>query len=422
MTKKNNITMDEYRQLVAGESWVKTPYKYTMLGAGLSLIQQQALLMVSGFLQQYIKDFYNLKRDRSKARPKALFTDHVLRNGLPPMRIWLQDLGVAPNNYKEARRAIDEINLKVEHPEMDDNGNFTGRTLLTNVFSQFGFEDTGQYYHFGDADENGERQATAMQQPWIDVKINPDVAQWAFDMSAGYVNHLKMIALYSSKRPTPRLYLLLMNGTKKGERTVTIPFGELKQFLGIVPYKDKEGRVVEPYPKFASFRQKVLDAVRDDLQRMAGLNPPKTDITFDYEPVYPGSRRKGDPEAILFHVERTILGDAYNVVVNHEKMPPKQLSLFTNTDDPYRQVFADTIRRILTDTTDEHDREAYTRLAYEHYDDRTHSLLLQVDSRQHYDWVESDAIRPTFFTHLQQSFPGITTLRYRVVKAEKLSV
>ena len=97
------ITIQQMRELVAQETWVKTPYRYTELGAGLSLIQQQALLMVSGHLQSYIKDFYNLHLDRSKKRPKALFSEHVLKNGIPPFKIWLADLGVQPNNYNAAR-------------------------------------------------------------------------------------------------------------------------------------------------------------------------------------------------------------------------------------------------------------------------------------------------------------------------------
>ena len=58
--EKKNITLQQMRDLVEQESWIKTPYKYTELGAGLSLIQQQSLLMVSSHLQSYIKDFYNL--------------------------------------------------------------------------------------------------------------------------------------------------------------------------------------------------------------------------------------------------------------------------------------------------------------------------------------------------------------------------
>ena len=35
------------QQMVAQRSWVKTPWNYTKLSGGMSLIQQQALLMVS---------------------------------------------------------------------------------------------------------------------------------------------------------------------------------------------------------------------------------------------------------------------------------------------------------------------------------------------------------------------------------------
>lgn len=337
-----NITVEQMRELVAQEKWVKTPYRYTQLGAGLSLIQQQALLMVSHYLQSYIKDFYNLHLDRSKRRPKALFSEHVLKNGIPPMKIYLADLGVLPSNYGAARQAIEQINLMVEHPELDENGNETGRTLLTNVFSQFGFEETGEYYNFGEKDADGKRQSVRMKQPWIDVKINPDVAEWAFDMSQGYVNHLELIASYSTKRPTPRLYLMLMNRTKKGEKEVTILLTDLKEYLGIMPYKDERtGEMIVPYPKFANFRQKVLDAVQADLDRMAKEN--HTDITFTYELIYPGTRRKGDPEAILFHVTRTVLGDAYNVVVNHKPSElirkPVQQELFADEPKPQVQDF-----------------------------------------------------------------------------------
>lgn len=308
--KKKQLAL--MKQMVDQRSWVRTPWKYTTLGGGLSLIQQQALLMVSEHLQTYIKRFYDLNLDKVKDAPKPLFTEYVLKEGIPPFRIWLQDLGVQPSHYEDARKAIDEINLQVEHPEYDENGRQTTRTLRTNVFSQFGFEETGDFYTFTGKD--GKRQAVERKQPYIDVKINPDVALWAFDMSKGYVNHLKLIALYSTKRPTPRIYLLLMRSMKKNDQTadIRIPLGELKEYLGIGP---------TAYPMFSNFKQKVLDAVQQDLQRMAALDTPTTDITFTYDLYYPGTRKKGDPEAIIFHVERTALGTAYNVIVNHARMP-----------------------------------------------------------------------------------------------------
>lgn len=423
MEKKEgtNITIQQMRELVARESWVKTPYRYTQLGAGLSLVQQQALLMVSDFLQSYIKDFYNLHLDKSKKRPKALFSEHVLKNGIPPFKIWLADLGVQPNNYKVVREAIEEINLKVEHPELDKDGNPTGRTLLTNVFSQFGFEETGEYYRFGEEDEDGKKQAVKMKNPYIDVKINPDVAEWAFDMSQGYVNHLKKIASYSTKRPTPRLYLMLMNRTKKGEKVVTILLTELKEYLGIVPYKDeKTGEMVVPYPKFANFRQKVLEAVKQDLDRMAKTDPPTTDITFEYELVYPGSRKKGDPEAIKFFVERTVLGDAYNVVVNHKPSElvkkPVQQEIFT---DEYQRTWQRCVDDICANIKDQSIQDTFRRLNMESYNQDANMLTIQIPNMKIHEWLESDKVLPFFYSFIVKYFGKNTKLNYRVMEQKK---
>ena len=410
-----NVTLQQMRELVAQESWVKTPYRYTELGAGLSLIQQQALLMVSGHLQSYIKDFYNLHLDKSKKRPKALFSEHVLKNGIPPFKIWLADLGVQSSNYNAAREAIEQINLKVEHPELDKDGNPTGRTLLTNVFSQFGFEETGKYYRFGEEDEEGKKKAVEMKNPYIDVKINPDVAEWAFDMSQGYVNHLKMIASYSSKRPTPRLYLMLMNRTKKGEKEVTILLTELKEYLGIVPYKDeKTGETVTPYPKFANFKQKVLEAVKADLDRMAAQEPPKTDITFTYELCYPGTRKKGDPEAIKFHVERTVLGDAYNVVVNHK--PSEYLDKKPVQQDAFAEEYEIIWKKCLDDICeaikDEAIKERFRQITFKNYNKDASELLLQLPDKPFYEWLESDKVIKFFYTYICKHFGKQTKLNY----------
>ncbi len=405
------------QRMVQQQSWVKTPWKYTKLSGGLSLVQQQALLMVSEHLQGYIRRFYELKQDKVRDTPKPLFTEHVLREGIPPFRIYLQDLGIEPSNYGAARKAIDEINLQVEYTVTDEHGNPTNKTELANVFSTFGFEKTDDYYHY--TNKEGKAEFTQMQQPYIDVKINPDVAIWAFDMQDGYVNHLKMIAFYSTKRSTPRIYLLLMKRLRKEQTAadIRIPLGELKDYLGIRPYTDKKsGKTVVPYPMFRSFKQKVLDAVRDDLRRMAREVPPQTDITFDYEPVYPGRRKKGDPEAILFHVERTVLGTAYGIVVGHARLPVEP-DMFDS--DPQQQPWRDAFRRVMQDVardvTDAAMLDRMRELAFERYDDKTHALLLQVHGRERYDWMQSDGVRPMFVAHLKRHFPDIDVLNYRIL-------
>ena len=396
------------QQMVAQRSWVKTPWNYTKLSGGLSLIQQQALLMVSEHLQGYIRKFYELKLDKARNTPKSLFTEHVLREGIPPFRIYLQDLGIEPSNYGAARKAIDEINLQVEYTVTDEQGHPTDKTELANVFTTFGFEKTGDYYHY--TNKEGKADYTKMQQPYIDVKINPDVAIWAFNMQDGYVNHLKMIAMYSTKRSTPRIYLMLMKRMRKEQRQadIRIPFGELKEYLGIAP---------NAYPMFRSFKQKVLDAVQQDLQRMARDIPPQTDITFTYDLCYPGRRKMGDPEAILFHVERTSLGMAYGIVVSKARLPIEpDMFAADPQQQPYRDAFGRMMAELLAVAKTELGREVFQSLRFEHYDETRHTVLVQLTDKRHYDFLESAAVRPHYLAALRRHFGDDAVPLYRLPK------
>jgi hypothetical protein len=234
------------------------------------------------------------------------------------------------------------------------------------------------------------------------------------------LNHLKLIASYSSKRPTPRLYLMLMNRTKKGEREVTIPLSELKEYLGIVPYKDeKTGEMVTPYPKFANFRQKVIEAVKADLDRMAALEPPKTDITFTYELIYPGSRKKGDPEAIRFFVSRTILGDAYNVVVNHKPseliQKPVQQEMFA---DEYQQAWQKCIDELCSNVPDEPIRQRFRSITFESYDKDNRILMMQIPDERFHEWIESEQVIRFFYAYVRKYFGRGLTFQYRILPGQ----
>lgn len=424
MDKDNKQKIQEMRQLVASNSWIKTPFAYTRLSSKATLVQQNALFMVSDHLQQYIKDFYNLHLDKSKKRPKSLFSEHLLKNGIPSFRIYLADLGVQPNNYKTVREAIEEMNVLVDHPVIDENGVPTGEIAFTPVFEEFRVRETGDFYKYEAENEEGLREMaiSARHYGYIDVTINHRVAEWAFDMSAGYVNHYKQIARYASKRTTPRLYLLLMREVGKGRLTARFTVGEVKDYLGIVPYKDEAtGQMVTPYPKFAHFRTKVLEAVRDDLNRMAKQD--QTDITFDYQLVYPGQRKRAEPEYIDFTIHRTHLGDAYNVVVNHAKLPdapqePIQTEIFTEEQQRYCDSFSAVMADVLAQVSQETAQNSFRQITFENYDDKTHTLLLQVPDKKFYEWIDSEKTRAFFVHHIKKHFPEIEVLNYRILKSK----
>ena len=82
---------------------------------------------------------------------------------------------------------------------------------------------------------------------------------------------------------------------------LTVP--EVKKAIGMEPFRDERtGEWVVPYAKFAHFKTKVLDAVKRDLDQM--VQDGHADLTFTYEPIYLGDRRRGDPDYIEFLVKR----------------------------------------------------------------------------------------------------------------------
>lgn len=258
---------------------IKTPNSYIKLGATRTLLQQDSLLMVSAHLQEYMKTFFELGLHHSGAPVRPLFTKYVLEHGIPPFKIYLADMGIKAQNYQTVREAIAEMNVVVEHAELDDQGRKTGGTIFSPVFKQFRVPE-----HYG----------------YIEVEINNNVAQYAFDMAQGYISHPKLIARYATKRSTPPLYFKLLMEHRKVVR-LTVP--EVKKAIGMEPFRDERtGEWVVPYAKFAHFKTKVLDAVKADLDQMTAKE--HADLTFTYEPIYQGDRRRGDPDYIEFQIKR----------------------------------------------------------------------------------------------------------------------
>lgn len=313
---------------------IKTPNSYIKLGATRTLLQQDSLLMVSAYLQDYVKTFFELGLHRSGAPVRPLFTKYVLEHGIPPFKIYLADMGIKAQNYQTVREAIAEMNVVVEHAELDDQGRKTGGTIFSPVFKQFRVPE-----HYG----------------YIEVEINNNVAQYAFDMAQGYISHPKLIARYATKRSTPPLYFKLLMEHRKVVR-LTVP--EVKKAIGMEPFRDERtGEWVVPYAKFAHFKTKVLDAVKADLDQM--VKDGHADLTFTYKPIYQGDRRRGDPDCIAFIVNRiggsepqAVEGDLFASVaadgVSSDNMPdgssigsPATLMTKEQAQEAWQRCYAD---------------------------------------------------------------------------------
>ena len=260
-------------------STIKTPNSYIRVGANKTLLQQQSLLMVSAHLQEYVKQFFDMGMHKSAAPIRPLFNQYMLEHGIPPFRIYLADMGIRAQNYQTVRQAINEINAVIDYPEVDDEGQPTGKMLVVPVFKQFRVPE-----HYG----------------YIEVEINTGAARYAFNMAQGYISHSKDIARYATKRSTPPLYFKLLMGHSDRVK-LTVP--EIKKAIGMEPFRDeKSGEWVIPYQKFAHFKTKVLDAVKADLDQVAAAG--HSEITFEYEPIYKADRRRGDPDYVEFTIAR----------------------------------------------------------------------------------------------------------------------
>ena len=306
--------------------WINTPFAYTRLGANFSLLQQEILLKVSDGLQTYVKQYLDEKRYLDKEIPKPLFTSEPL----PTIRVKMSELTIDDNHYSRLDQIRHEImSLDIMADDVDETGQKVKKWMpvfdeVSIPFVEGGYQKTDKATQMvvGTFDK---------RRGYMDFSINPKVAKFVFDMTEGYVNHMKLIAAYSRRQATPRIYLFLRKPfteemRRKPGRTeyrVLKTVQEVKEYLGVIehihlldennnPYEETRDK----YPKFSRFCKEVLDKAREDLLRMAPLN--QTDIIFDYVPIYNGSRRRGDPDYIEFRIRMSNLGKNRDVLLHRE--------------------------------------------------------------------------------------------------------
>jgi hypothetical protein len=292
--KKNEI-------IQSNEQWINTPFSFTKIDKQYSLSQQHVLFCVSSHLQEYVTRFFNEKREKGGLRSDYLFEvdkEHVAMN-VPKIRLKLNELGIDSSHYKDLRKALKElldfsVRIKID-----------GKVVIQHVFSNI-TEDVviNGYTKEGVAYDRSKGE--------VELKIDPVVAKYAFDMSQGFIHHMAMIARYANRANTPRIYLFLLRqmGINKGKMTFQVPFMALKEYLGMATLSADGTVVEEQYPKFSQFKKQVLDAVKADFAKLSKED--KTDIVFtDCSPVYKCGQTRGNPEALLFKVKRTALGKAH---------------------------------------------------------------------------------------------------------------
>ena len=349
MAKKNNPEMVQLA--LDTHKWINTPIIYSELNGDFTTFQQDVLNMISGKLQDYVKKFLDEERYKMPGNPKPIFTKEEIIANLKDIRINLSDLNIGDNHYVRVNTALAALRKIFVRAPIFEEG--TGQRMATTWFPIFEAITVPESTFDEEIAIKDNPDLINRRKGYISVDINHRVAAYVFDMSSGYFNHLERIAYFCNSAHTSRIYMRLMAELSKGNSTPSISYLELRRYLGMEIIdgpnefvKEQEAKK-RPYPKFAQFRQRVLDVAQRDMLRLK--EKAQVEITFTYEPIYKGRAQRGNPEAIRFIVSRTPLGIARDALLHRSSAEAKVIASLRKR---YPEIGKESLKELFSSVAD----------------------------------------------------------------------
>lgn len=301
--------------------FMKQPYLYAMIGADFTLMQRGIMIEIIHTLQDRFNSYLKKRKKPNEQLTLDLFTEQEKTNRIKTFTIEASSIDVKPDAYDELEQACkDLLSMQMYVPMIDPkSGDKVYR--LANLFPSITIpaKENPDYKY-----RNGKRR----RKSYILVNMETDTLGQLCDLNNGYgyLDHVYLIARISRRKRTPAIYIYLTRWARE-YRQKSVNFVDLKKYLGvIVPKKVKDeatGKTVEKdidtYPMFSRFCEKVMDPIKQDLDRLASEN--KVDFSFDYEPVYKGRARRGNPEEIRFTIRLSGLGEELRRKRKQQRLP-----------------------------------------------------------------------------------------------------
>lgn len=247
------------------ETWLKQPIAMTMMRQDYSSVQNKILVSVVEHLQTAISDLINFGRPVHELK----IFDHD--KDCIELDIPLKDFGITKNHYPELKLALHNlVGITVEIPYKDAQSQ-KEYVKVTNLC---------------DAYIPKERYANH-----VIIQIHGDVAQKILTVRKGEMGyHLlgKEIVINCNNKYTQRIYMLISSWKRLGQYTLnTIT---LRKLL----------KCENKYVPFRHFARKVLDAAQKELKEL--YDRQSSDCYFDYERIYKGRKKTGEPDQLHFIV------------------------------------------------------------------------------------------------------------------------
>jgi len=278
---------------IKAEDFIKNPLVYSQIRGDFTKHQAKIMNAIVTQVQDRINNYFS---------GGEFFTDAEVQNSEVSFKIPLVDLGIDPRQYNVLPATIYSL-LHMDMVYKDLDNPQESRLVMQNIFSDISMPEKW-------VDKEESREATISGKAgrkYIQINMLMKAASRIFDLKHGYVEHIRTIFDMCSER-SARLYIYL--SAWKSRMTYTVDYLDLKEFFGLLKYSDVTRKTIEydRYQKFGAFTRDVLKKAQRELKELAD----KGDIEFyfEYEPVYPGNRKRGNPSKIKFNLIRSDFGIA----------------------------------------------------------------------------------------------------------------
>lgn len=323
MTKKTKSEDSNLMySLVEGSEYVKNPLGYAQLRGNMSRVQASVYIGVLDYMQPRIAKVLDMRKAIRDGKIPAgtqlsLFSQDELRQQLITIEMPLRDLNISTKDMKQVQETLENMtSASYTYRTTDENG--VSKIESIRMFTKAGIE--------GRQMKDGRMTCS---------KVYVDVVLEAWDRlmntDHGYTRHLKNIVPMCRNVKTSRLYIFLSAlNYKMRNGTADIPYDDVREFLGAMPY-EKDGKIVNKYPRYANLKRDVLDPIKEEMKQLADSG--NIEFCFDYEAHRPNGKQRGEPDFIRFwlvapeHGSVELIGNSPTLPAASAEMWHKFLSL-----------------------------------------------------------------------------------------------
>jgi len=301
---------------------IKNPILLTMTGGNWSLVQSKIIENIVHQVQDQINE-------RVIAHDSGFILDpSQVDNGLIRFEVPIKELGIPPQKYGELYAACETINkMNFVYETEDENNPGHYKRVWQNIFHRIEAPEKDTTAQGGEIQYKGGTRKIGI----LRVVMHEESARDILSLRKGYTTHLFGVPQMCRSPRTPRLYAFLSAWVSKGG--YDFPYADLKEWCGVAKFNAKRTALIEDnYTKYSEFARSVIEPAHKEMKALADEG--RVDFYFDYEPRYPGTKKRGNPNSIYFKIhlsergkmsgEERFFNDLYSRLIRNYDLTPEE--------------------------------------------------------------------------------------------------